>query len=161
MIPRLQIIRGLPGSGKSTLALKRYPNLLRLETDFVYEVGGKYLFGADREKIARRWLKASVENATVCGMDFVCSSTYPEFAGQLGMVFGIALAAGYDIYIHSMPIERNFGSVHNVPADVFESMRRCMQTEEMIRETIKNKYGELPALVHFGLMEGQGDGKDE
>lgn len=59
--PRLQVIRGLPGSGKTTLALKRYPHLLRLESDFFFYTRGAYRFSLPRNKKAVDWLFNAVK----------------------------------------------------------------------------------------------------
>lgn len=157
MRPRLQIIRGLPGSGKSTLALKRYPNILRLETDFVYESGGCYKFSKDREAMATKWLKDAVESAMSCGMDIVCPSVYPKLSGRLETVLDSAFNWGYDVYIHTMPLDVNYGSLHNVPAEVLLSMRRGFESDEMLWDKLGGRYAyaHLENELRFGLMPGK------
>jgi predicted ABC-type ATPase len=157
MSPRLQIIRGLPGSGKSTLALKRYPNLLRLETDFIYESGGRYEFSKEKERLASWWLDDAVNSATSCGMDFVCSSVYPKLSGRLEVILARALASGYDIYIHSMPVDVNYGNVHDVPHDVMMSMKDSFESDETLWGGMWNRFPNagLENRLHFGLMPGK------
>lgn len=151
--PRLQIIRGLPGSGKSTLAAERYPHLLRLETDMVYETGNAYRFSDKRSVAASVWLGDVVEATVRAQMDFVCSSVYDKFGGRLSMVLDKALNAGYEVWIHSMPIDQNFGNVHDVPDEVYESMKLSFDSQESVLLGIERTFGEeLARRVHIGLM---------
>ena len=144
--PRLQIIRGMPGSGKSTLALKKFPSLLRFETDMFFTRGGKYVFTKKLNDKAVLWFEDMVFDCTCCKMDFVVTGVFAAHTERLEYCIQMALDAGYDVYIKTLTA--NFGNVHNVPQAHLDAMRAAFVSED----NLKVKYRRFKH-VHFGLMD--------
>ena len=74
--PRMQIIRGLPGSGKTTLAVKRYSQLMRLETDMLFYRRGAYRFNLENNRKAVDFFMESVSYFCSFGFDFVVTGVF-------------------------------------------------------------------------------------
>lgn len=143
--PRLQIIRGLPGSGKTTLALKRYFNLMRIETDMYFSREGEYKFTLPLNAQACRWFLKAVENFCLQGFDFVTTGVFAAHTERLSAVIDTALQNRYEVYIKSL--STNYGSVHGVPKEHLDSMRKSFLPEKELRKMYKDE-----PHVHFGLM---------
>lgn len=141
--PRLQIIRGLPGSGKTTLAVKRYPHLMRVETDMFFTIGGEYVFTLARNRKAVRWFRDMVDKLCSAKMDFVVTGVFAAHTERLDEVVLTALKHGYDIYIKTLTSD--FGNTHNVPKSHLDSMRRDFAPNH----ELLMRYG--PTVI-FGLM---------
>lgn len=149
--PRLQIIRGLPGSGKTTLALKRYPNLIRLETDMFFTRGGKYTFTKALNEKAVNWFNDEVFNCAYAGMDFVVTGVFAAHTERLDKTIRTAREFGYDVYIATLT--NNFGNIHNVPKLHLDAMKAdFVSSEELMKTYQRFKY------VHFGLMSNVANG---
>lgn len=123
----LIIIRGLPGSGKSTYAKTHYPNALHLENDMFHYHNGKYEFDIKRQKEAVYWCASTCRNSLAQGMDVVVSNTftrkqfvdsYVEFAKMKGIDFKV------------IRLETQYGNIHEVPQDVFDSMQKGFEDYE-------------------------------
>lgn len=143
--PRLQIIRGLPGSGKTTLALRRYPHLLRLETDLYFYSKGAYRFSLYRNAEAIEWFKDEVDNLCMRDIDFVVTGVFSAHTERLDYVIKVALDYDYEVYIKTLKTQ--YEGVHGVPKEHFESMRAAFLPER----TLRKMYVGDPS-VHFGLM---------
>lgn len=138
----LHIVRGLPGSGKSTFAKQLAIQLgcRHFEADmFFTDENGNYNF--DRQKIgdAHEWCRDSVL-AEVCeGRDVVVSNTFTtptELEAYLrSHDLGVWLLA---MKLHEMTViiyemTGNYGSIHNVPLETLERMRKRWFTNEQLR----------------------------
>lgn len=143
--PRLQIIRGLPGSGKTTLALKRYPQLMRIETDMYFNRKGAYRFTMDNNIRACEWFQEQVDIMCWDGMDFVVTGVLAAHTERLDEVVETANHYGYDIYIKTLTSQ--YKGIHGVPKEHFEGMKKAFCSEN----DLKIKYKKLKR-VHFGLM---------
>ena len=117
--PKLTIIRGVPGSGKSTYAKTHY-NCLILENDMFHIHGGEYDFHTSIQDDAVSWCRSACSEALSYGMDVVVANTftkrryinsYKALADECGADFEVIRCTG------------NFNNIHNVPKNVFESMR--------------------------------------
>ncbi len=143
--PRLQIIRGLPGSGKTTLALQRYPQLMRIETDMVFNREGAYRFTMELNEKAVKWFLKSVENFCIQGFDFVTTGVFSAHTERLSTVIETALQYGYEVFIKSLTT--NYGSIHGVPKEHLDAMKESFLPERELKKMYKNEVN-----VHFGLM---------
>ena len=143
--PRLQIIRGLPGSGKTTLALKRYPQLMRIETDMFFNRQGAYRFTMENNRNACEWFQEEVESMCHAGLDFVVTGVLAAHTERLYEVIETAYLYGYDIYIKTLTSQ--YKTIHGVPKKHFEGMRKAFTAEK----ELKKKYGGNKS-IHFGLM---------
>lgn len=144
--PRLQIIRGLPGSGKTTLALKRYPHLLRLETDMFFYSKGEYRFSMKRNEMAVEWFLSEVELLCSGEVDFVATGVFAAHTERLQETIVRALDHGYDVYVKTLTTQ--FKGIHGVPQEHFDAMKASFIPEDDLRRAYKHI-----ERVHFGLMD--------
>lgn len=145
MKPRLQIIRGLPGSGKSTLAARRWPHLLRLESDFYFERGGAYQYTDELNAKAVRWLLFEASRIMQLGIDFVICGVFAAHAENLDKFVEFALESGYEVWIETAG--GNYQNTHGVkPADL-----AAMSADFKPHEKIVAQYRETPG-IRFGVM---------
>lgn len=130
MIIKMILIRGLPGSGKSTLAKKIQYQMggigyAHLEADqFFYDEQGNYNF--DPSKLHQAHQRC-LYNTRVCltgNQPVIVSNTfttkkelkpYFELAREFGIVPTVLLA------------QNGFGSIHGVPDEKMEQMRKRFQ----------------------------------
>ncbi|MGR5409104.1 ATP-binding protein [Vibrio sp. PNB22_3_1] len=124
---QLILIRGLPGSGKTTLArqLSLRLNAKHFEADMYFEnEQGEYLFDGTKLREAHEWCFQQTKKWLNKHKTVVVSNTfvrhwemrpYIEFCEQKGVVVEIRVCRG------------EFASVHNVPEETIENMRRRWQ----------------------------------
>lgn len=143
--PRLQIIRGLPGSGKTTLALKRYPHLMRLETDMFFSRRGEYIFTPALNRRAVAWFEEMVYQCAFSKMDFVLTGVFAAHTERLEHCIVMALDCGYDVYIKTLTADH--GNIHNVPKAHLDSMRQAFVSEAALKKRYRRN-----SHVRFGLM---------
>ena len=123
----LILIRGLPGSGKSTLAMSicdsDLKNKMHLEADmFFYDdrTRSKYNFNHELLYKAHRWCQRETDKF-LTNVDVIVSNTFTT-KKELRPYFTIAKKYGIiPIVIHC---QNDFGSVHNVPKETIEKMRK-------------------------------------
>ena len=127
----LFMITGAPGAGKSTLA-KRIKDGARglIEPiadvceadDFWYIVGnGKYAFDRSRLKYAHEWCQLKARRLMEAGLNLIVSNTNIRPLDRKPY-FDMAKEYGYRVvFIH---LENDFGSIHGVPPEIVEGMRR-------------------------------------
>ena len=144
--PSVQIIRGLPGSGKTTLAIKKFPFLLRLETDMFFYRNGAYRFTMENNRRAVGWFLKEVGSLCRRGMDFVVTGVFSAHTERLGSVIETARKNGYEVWIKTLT--SNYGSVHAVPKDHFMSMKASFVGDKELKETFADD-----KAVHFGSMK--------
>lgn len=121
------LIRGLPGAGKSTYAKKHFPNALILENDMFHVRNGTYSFNENRQRNAVEWCVGVATASALKGMDVVIANTfvrkkfiqaYRELAESTGQQFKV------------IRLNTQYGSIHNVPESVMESMREGFEDYE-------------------------------
>ncbi len=121
---RVVLIRGLPGSGKSTLAREIAElGYVHLETDQFFETEMGYEYRADRLGDAQAWCMEAVRRVLGNGGRVVVSNVFTEVAHMADL-----LAMDQKAVVIRACGE--FGSVHGVPSEVVESMRRRWQDFE-------------------------------
>ncbi len=120
---KLVLIRGLPGSGKSTLA-QTYIGFDHYEADMWFMRDGVYSFSPAHIKEAHEWCQERTRLALTASRSVVVSNTfikkwemkyYIELAQVLAVPYEIVIATG------------NYKSIHDVPIEVVERMRRSFE----------------------------------
>jgi hypothetical protein len=137
---KLILIRGLPGSGKSTLAkemLKKDKNglLKHFEADMYFESIGGY----DPLKIkeAHEWCQSETKRALNRGFTVIVSNTFVKkweifpylYMTMLKNKIPLSEIDLYELHkesilFHIYETKGQYESIHNVPKEVIEAMRK-------------------------------------
>ena len=131
----LYIVRGVPGSGKSTLAKKMAAEkgISYFEADMYFERSGEYIFSSKDLPHAHEWCKTEACLKMSAGDDVIVSNTFTKL-WEIEPYMFYAMEFGYGIKIIHCTSE--YGSIHGVPADKLEIMKRRFQSNDEIKETI-------------------------
>jgi len=134
MSKALILLRGLPGSGKSSFAEFMWTKHVIFEADtYFYDEDGNYNFDSSKLSEAHKWCQSQVEQAMRDNMqnsqyysDIVVSNTSTT---EKELQPYIDLANKYDYIVISLIVENRHGnkSVHNVPEETIEKMRKRFQ----------------------------------
>ena len=122
--PFLMLVIGLPGSSKSTFA-RTVSNASHYEADmFFVDENGNYNFDRNRLKEAHEWCRRMTENDLRNGRNVVVSNTGLTHWERMAY-YEIAEEYGADIKVKVMT--GDYGSIHNVPQESLDAMRRRYQ----------------------------------
>jgi predicted kinase len=122
--PYFVIVRGLPGSGKSTIARKIALDggWRHYEADmYFYDKQGNYNFDLNKLGAAHHWCESNVAQKLQDGWNVVVSNTFTT-QRELNPYFEVAMQLG--IIPQVISVHGSFGSIHNVPAEAMDRMRR-------------------------------------
>lgn len=117
----LFIIRGLPGSGKTTLAKELVGVENVFEADLYFYKDNEYNFNPKLLSKAHEACYTGVENAMLANRNKIAVSN--TFVQTWEYFRYILLAQEHHYTVFILTCENNFGSVHNVPAEVIQNMR--------------------------------------
>ena len=127
----ITLIRGLPGSGKSTLAKQMMDDAvaetIHVESDewFVTKYGYKFDF---RDlSTAHEWCVSHTEGAIRKGIDVIVSNT---FTVEAECVPYYVIASKYKVDFNLITLTEDFGSIHDVPDDIYNAMKKWFVSDE-------------------------------
>lgn len=122
----LVVVRGLPGSGKTTFAqdIMAQGDKMVAADDFMVDDNGDYFFDTKRLGYAHMCCRNAVELFMRAGEERIF--VHNTFTTAMEMRPILKLARKYEYKIHSIIVENrhNGVSVHDVPEDRLETMRR-------------------------------------
>jgi len=123
---KLLIIRGLPGSGKSTLAkqISEKYNVDHFENDQFLMHGDKYVWTPDAAKDATNKCFDSVMKTLREGKDCIVSNVFVTVK-SIDRYVNAAKKLGAEVKV--MRKTSQYKNVHDVPDNVFASMKRQFQ----------------------------------
>ena len=129
MKPTLFLIRGLPGSSKSTYArmlLKEGTVQAHFEADMYFEhvTTGEYFFDATKLGLAHAWCYEMTTQALDEGKSVAVANTFTTHREMRDYV-DYAKTYGYDLQV--IVRTGNYGSIHGVPEEAMEKMRKRWQ----------------------------------
>ena len=118
----LVIFRGLPGSGKSTLALALCEYVFEADQYFDEYYDG--FFTPSRLKDAHQWCKNEAKSAMQLGHTPIAVANTSTQEWEMKDYEEMAERYGYQV--HHVIVENRHGSesVHNVPEETIEKMRK-------------------------------------
>lgn len=122
----LIIVRGLPGSGKTTLANRIgasiQSNWTHYEADmFFMDDKGNYKWDRTKLREAHEWCLVQTREDINRGYTVIVSNTFTT-RRELKPYFDIALE--YFITPTVITCENDWGSIHNVPLETMDAMRK-------------------------------------
>lgn len=127
----LTLVRGLPGAGKSTYA--KSLEGLHIESDQYFVINGKYVFDHRRLSAAHVWCFETFEKALKTGMDVCVSNTFTQY-WEIEPYIELAKKCKFPYQI--VEVRTSFGSVHAVPEEKMEAMRKRWEDFSEMEEVI-------------------------
>ena len=125
MSMKVKLLRGTPGSGKSTYAKKlANAGYLHYENDQYFMHDGKYEFDQKKAKDAANWCYSQFMKALRAKRNVVVSNVFVT-CKAVDRYADIAKTFGADVEV--IRFNGDFGNVHDVPANVYASMKRAFQ----------------------------------
>ena len=97
------------------------PSFVHFEADMYFMDGDEYKFDPKKLFHAHNWCQKSAFTAMENGKNVIVSNTF-VFKDHMKPYIDKAKALGYDIEV--MVMRGNYKSVHNVPDEVVERMRK-------------------------------------
>jgi predicted kinase len=141
--PSAVIIRGIPGSGKSTLASNLessdWANCFHVEADqYWIRPDGQYDFNASKLSDAHNWCFNRFKNSLADDYIPIVSNTFVPIS-HMESYLDVVKDYKEDATVVIIECQDNFGSIHSVPEETLEKMRKNFQTDYSSLE----KYGTI------------------
>ena len=135
----LTLIRGLPGSGKTCLANQLYNDYTEcFEADsYFYDDYGNYVFDANELKAAHESCKNITEISLLNGYNVVVSNTFTTLSEMKPYYL---MAKELDVKLNVITCQGSFGSVHDVPQETYDKMKKRFFHGDVIKE-LEKLYG--------------------
>lgn len=137
----LTLIRGLPGSGKTTLATKsRFYSTAHIEADdYFYDDYGNYVFDPTKLQEAHDWCQKNtrryLEEEFFDGVNV--SNTFTTLS-EMKPYYLLAKELGAELNV--ITCQGSFGSVHDVPQETYDKMKKRFFHGDVIKE-LEKLYG--------------------
>ena len=121
----LYIVRGLPGSGKSTLANRLSRYVFEADDHFIGS-DGEYRFDPRQLGAAHKQCQDDVESKMRCAFPRIAVAN--TFSQQWEVQPYITLAKQYGYAVQVVEAQGEHGSIHNVPSEKIEAMKKRWET---------------------------------
>lgn len=122
------LVRGLPGSGKSTTAYKLMNWLegsrVNLEADDFFVVSGKYQYDSKKSAWAHKYCQAKTAYHLNRDSLVIVANTFITMQEMLPYFI---IAKEFEVPVRILECKESFGSIHNVPDETIERMKRNWQ----------------------------------
>lgn len=134
--PKLTIIRGLPGAGKSTYAKENFSGSILLETDqYFYAKTGEYKYDYEKLQSAQHWCITTTRVLLRNGHDVVVSNSFTSYK-NIRAYAKLAKSVGAELSVYTL--ETNYGSIHDLSSERYETMKTCFIPHDVMVEHIKH-----------------------
>jgi tRNA uridine 5-carbamoylmethylation protein Kti12 len=144
------IFRGIPGTGKSTRAralqqiLDQAAECFHFEADMYFMRDGEYMFNAAELRYAHEWCQKMTLNKLSLNHPVIVSNTFTTWK-EIKPYVEMARKLQVEVLITSC--ETEYGSVHNVPVDKLDEMRRRYLSQSSLALTITQDYNEASVEI--------------
>lgn len=122
MKKEVYILRAIPGAGKSTLA-DSLGGVICCADDYFMDQNGNYNFIQEKIGNAHGYCKYRFKEALANNAERIIVSNTNTEARDVAYYRGLALEAGYIVYVLTVENWHNGKDIHNVPDDVKEKMK--------------------------------------
>lgn len=132
----LILVRGVPGSGKSTYAEEvtdAWSPLVHIEADMYFDRHGSYDFDIEYLLHAHRWCLNTARVMLRTRSNVLVANTFTKFSEAKNYI-DHAKKFGHDIIVVTM--NKEYGSIHNVPQEVMQNMRDRFESHQTFCEKI-------------------------
>lgn len=136
----LTILRGIPGAGKSTYARSMSSiqgGPVHLEADMWFSRDGEYRWDPELIKRAHRWCIETTEVLLQTRGLVVVSNTFTMYNEMFDY---LDFCYKHKIGCNIVTLTSSYGSIHSVPEEAMERMRKRFQSHQDIMERVRVDY---------------------